>query len=179
MLFAVLLALLLAGCRRKEEQQPSRPAPEPTAQATAVPTEESRIVEPQEIESEEEIIPEGMVKSYLTGEYVKEEIGSRRPVAFMMSNSRDAVPQSGIANAGVIYEAPVEGGITRLMAIMEDYDQLEKIGSMRSCRDYFIFYAAGGTGIFGGKRRFQHISTAALLQAARTGHALRGRQNMR
>lgn len=148
LLFAVLLALLLAGCRRKEEQQPSSPAPEPTAQATAVPTEESRIVEPQEIESEEEIIPEGMVKSYLTGEYVKEEIGSRRPVAFMMSNSRDAVPQSGIANAGVIYEAPVEGGITRLMAIMEDYDQLEKIGSMRSCRDYFIFYAAGFDAIY-------------------------------
>ena len=121
LLFAVLLALLLAGCRRKEEPQPSLPTPEPTAEATAVPTEEPRIVEPQEIESEEEIIPEGMVKSYLTGEYVKKEIGSRRPVAFMMSNSRDAVPQSGIANAGVIYEAPVEGGITRLMAIMEDY----------------------------------------------------------
>ena len=97
MLFAVLLALLLAGCCRKEEQQPSSPAPEPTAQATAVPTEESRIVEPQEIESEEEIIPEGMVKSYLTGEYVKEEIGSRRPVAFIPPTEWPAVPAIWVA----------------------------------------------------------------------------------
>lgn len=50
-------------------------------------------------------------------------------------------PQSGIANAGVVYEAPVEGDITRLMGIFEDYKDLERIGSVRSCRDYYIFYA--------------------------------------
>ena len=27
------------------------------------------------------------------------------------------------------------------MGIFEDYDNLEKIGSVRSCRDYYIFYA--------------------------------------
>ena len=81
------------------------------------------------------------VKSYLTGEDVPASIGRRRPVAVMLGNDRNGAPQSGLTNAGVIYEAPVEGQITRLMGIFEDYDNLEKIGSVRSCRDYYIFYA--------------------------------------
>lgn len=82
-----------------------------------------------------------MVKSYLTGLDVPESIGRRRPLAIMMSNIVNAVPQSGISSAGVIYEAPVEGDITRLMAVFEEYEGLERIGSVRSCRDYYIFYA--------------------------------------
>lgn len=84
---------------------------------------------------------EGQVKSYLTGLDVPEEIGRQRPLAIMLSNIVNAVPQSGISKAGVIYEAPVEGDITRLMALFEDYEGLERIGSVRSCRDCYIFYA--------------------------------------
>lgn len=84
---------------------------------------------------------EETVKSYLTGEEISSSQGRRRPVAVMLGNNIEGAPQSGTANAGVIYEAPVEGGITRLMAIFEDYDSLQKIGSVRSCRDYYIFYA--------------------------------------
>ena len=82
-----------------------------------------------------------MVKSYLTGEDVPESIGRRRPIAVMLGNDVNGAPQSGIANAGVIYEAPVEGSITRLMAIIEDYDNIPRIGSVRSCRDYYLRYA--------------------------------------
>ncbi|MDY5664493.1 MAG: DUF3048 domain-containing protein, partial [Blautia sp.] len=82
-----------------------------------------------------------MVTSYLTGEEVPAGIGRRRPIAVMMGNDINGAPQSGTANAGVIYEAPVEGGITRLMAIIEDYDSLGRIGSVRSCRDYYLYYA--------------------------------------
>lgn len=84
---------------------------------------------------------EMQVTSYLTGEDVPESVGRRRPIAVMLGNDTNGAPQSGTGNAGVIYEAPVEGGITRLMAIIEDYDNLERIGSVRSCRDYYIFYA--------------------------------------
>ena len=82
-----------------------------------------------------------VVTSYLTGENVSETIGRRRPVAVMLGNDSVGAPQSGTENAGVIYEAPVEGSITRLMAIIEDYDNILRIGSVRSCRDYFLFYA--------------------------------------
>lgn len=85
--------------------------------------------------------PEAAVKSYLTGENVSESISRRRPIAVMLGNDTNGAPQSGTENAGVIYEAPVEGGITRLMAVIEDYDNIPRIGSVRSCRDYFLFYA--------------------------------------
>ena len=89
----------------------------------------------------EEKQEEPQVKSYLTGENVPESIGRRRPVAVMMGNNSVGDPQSGIGHAGVVYEAPVEGNITRLMGILEDYGELERIGSVRSCRDYYLFYA--------------------------------------
>ena len=88
------------------------------------------------------------VKSYLTGEDVSVGIGHRRPIAVMLGNDTNGAPQSGTENAGVIYEAPVEGSITRLMAIIEDYDNIPRIGSVRSCRDYFLFYANEYDAIF-------------------------------
>lgn len=84
---------------------------------------------------------EGLVQSLLTGEYVDEETASKRPLAVMINNIVNANPQSGIGSAGVIYEAPVEGGITRLMAIFEDYSSVERIGSVRSCRIYYCYFA--------------------------------------
>lgn len=87
------------------------------------------------------VLADTMVKSYLTGLDVPESEGRVRPVAVMLNNIKQGCPQSGIANAGVVYEAPVEGDITRLMGIFEDYKDLERIGSVRSCRDYYIFYA--------------------------------------
>lgn len=72
------------------------------------------------------------VKSYLTGEDVSAGVGRRRPIAVMLGNDTNGAPQSGTENAGVIYEAPVEGSITRLMAIIEDYDNIPRIGSVQA-----------------------------------------------
>ena len=98
--------------------------------------------------STEALDPDAQVRSKLTGRLVDAEVGTKRPMAIMLNNIYDACPQAGIANAGVVYEAPVEGGITRLMGVFEDYDNLEKIGSVRSCRDYYIFYASGFNAIY-------------------------------
>ena len=144
--------VFLAGCsgnkKAKEEavvtEAPTEtPTPEPTADPTASP-------EPEPTVSPEpaEVLPEGMVRSYLTGEPVAEEIGRRRPAAVMINNIEACLPHWGISHAGVFYEAPVEGGISRIMAIFEDYDQVERIGSVRSCRNYFIFYASGFEAVY-------------------------------
>lgn len=82
-----------------------------------------------------------MVRSYLTGKSVPASIGRVRPAAIMLNNIYDALPQSGIGNAEVVYEAPVEGGITRLMGIFEDYQDVERIGSVRSSREYYVYFA--------------------------------------
>lgn len=59
-------------------------------------------------------------------------------IAIMIDNNSDAHPLSGVNEAKIIYEAPVEGGITRLMAIFAKHQQVEKVGPVRSARpDYF------------------------------------------
>ena len=83
----------------------------------------------------------GEMRSLLTGEWVPEEQGKKRPVSVMTENIPVAMPQYGLNKAGVIYECPMEGGLTRLMAIYEDYSGLDKIGNVRSCRPYFAYFA--------------------------------------
>ena len=51
----------------------------------------------------------------------------------MIENSPDARPQSGLDQAGVVYEAIAEGGITRFMAIYQEAKP-ELIGPVRSVR---------------------------------------------
>ena len=46
-----------------------------------------------------------------------------------------------VKNDQIMYEAPVEGGETRLMGIFGDYSSVEKIESIRSCRLYYIDWA--------------------------------------
>ncbi|MGN0383316.1 MAG: DUF3048 domain-containing protein [Eubacterium sp.] len=84
---------------------------------------------------------EGQAQSYLTGEWVNKKIANRRPYAIMINNINAALPQSGIEKAGVIYECPVEGGLTRLMAYFEDCSDISRIGSIRSCRLYYCYFA--------------------------------------
>lgn len=50
----------------------------------------------------------GMVQSYLTGKQVPASYGRKRPLAIMLENTPDALPQFGIENADVVYEAMVE-----------------------------------------------------------------------
>jgi len=156
LLVGALSVSLLAGCTmghtedttQEEEAVVEEPTPEPTEAPTPEPTEEPtpepEPVAPEEVEEEpQEPVPDGLCKSYLTGEYVDPAIGRRRPMSFMIDNSKAAVPQSGISNASIYYEAPVEGAYTRLCVTFEDYDNNFRIGPLRSCRDYFLSLTAG------------------------------------
>ncbi len=87
------------------------------------------------------VMADGTVTSYLTGKQVSEEVGRKRPIGVMFNNIQDAVPQYGIAKADVKVEAEVEGMITRIMGIMEDYADCGRIGSVRSARNYYYYFA--------------------------------------
>ncbi|HEX2988536.1 MAG TPA: DUF3048 domain-containing protein [Chloroflexota bacterium] len=63
------------------------------------------------------------------------------PLAVMVENMIDARPQSGLAKADVVYEALVEGGITRFMAVYKD-GKASEIGPVRSARHYYVYLAA-------------------------------------
>ena len=63
---------------------------------------------------------------------------SRRPVAVMISNSYDSLPQWGISQADILIEMLAEGRITRLLALFQDPSGIEALASVRSARPYFI-----------------------------------------
>lgn len=78
----------------------------------------------------------------LDGTGVTEELANRRPLAVMVENHPDARPQAGFADASVVFEAIVEGGITRFMAVYGPREA-KKIGPVRSARPAYVAYAAG------------------------------------
>ncbi len=96
----------------------------------------------EEVAEEEALpVPEGAL-SPLTGTYIKESWAKKRPVALMIENTTMALPQYGLSSCGVVYECPVEGGITRLMGISDTYHKLKQFGNIRSCRPYYVYLAA-------------------------------------
>lgn len=97
-------------------------------------------VSPSETTAPEDELPAGYVRSSLTNEPVTENVYLHRPVAIMVPMDKVAQPQYNISKAGIVYECLVEGSITRTMCVIEDWQGLDKIGNVRSARDYFIYW---------------------------------------
>lgn len=133
LLLAAVAAATLSACAPREE------APE-------VPEEPSVSVLAPEPEPEPE--PEPPYVNPLTGEGCWEDIARDRPVAVMLNNLKKALPQLGVSQADIIYEAPAEGGITRMLAVFQSVDGVGDIGSVRSARDYYISLALGHDALF-------------------------------
>jgi hypothetical protein len=82
------------------------------------------------------------VPSTLTGVSVSEDLAKRPTLSAQVENSPDARPQSGLINAGVIFEAIAEGGITRFNATWQE-EGPKVVGPVRSLRPYYIDWALG------------------------------------
>ncbi len=147
-------AALNVGCGKKTEEIARTQVPMPRETTNQQATSAPEILIRSDEEKEEELQEtsdyilfserkekDGMIRSFLTGQMVPAEQGNRRPIAIMMSNDKEARPQYGINRAGVVYEAPVEAEMNRYMAVIEDYDDLDRIGSVRSCRTYYTYFA--------------------------------------
>ncbi len=80
--------------------------------------------------------------SPLTGTKVPTEATTKQAVtAIMIENSPDARPQSGVKEAGVVYEAVAEGGITRFLTMHQE-NKPALIGPVRSLRMYYVDWLA-------------------------------------
>ncbi len=75
--------------------------------------------------------------SRLTGVEIPIELNLRPVTGIMIENSADARPQSGLKDAGIVYEAIAEGGITRFLALFQS-EQPDYIGPVRSIRPYYL-----------------------------------------
>lgn len=134
--FWLILILLLAGCGKKDEVPPPEPEPEPKDTYEVLPPEP----EPE---------PEGPAGTNpLTGLPMEPELESRRPIAVMLNNLKAAQPQLGISQADIVYEVPVEGGITRMLGVYQSVEDVEILGSVRSARPYFVELALGHDAIY-------------------------------
>ena len=136
LLITLSSALLVTGCGKDKKPE----VIEETI-ATETPTDvPEEVVTPEQTVSD--VPPEtGMFRSPLTNQWVSEEVSSLRPLAVMVPNDKGALPHYNLSNADILYECLVEGEITRLMAIYGDWTNLERIGNLRSCRDYFVYWA--------------------------------------
>ena len=85
---------------------------------------------------------------YLNGKTVTLEEQQKRPVAIMVNNIKNCLPQAGISYGDMFYECSAEGGITRLMMLTTDYESIPLVGSIRSSRDYFIDFLANHEAIY-------------------------------
>lgn len=86
--------------------------------------------------------PAPVYYSPLTGNKVSDEAATKQMVtAIMIENSPDARPQSGLKQAGIVYEAIAEGGITRFLALYQEAKP-QLIGPVRSLRMYYVDWLA-------------------------------------
>ena len=140
-LVALSSSLLLFGCGNKEDK-----AAETVVQPIVEPIVEKQPEEApdasEETEDETDLPPEeGMVRSTLTNEWISGSIEDARPIAVMSPNDSSTLPHYNFSKADLLYECPVEGGITRSMAVFKDWESLDRIGNVRSSRDYFVYWA--------------------------------------
>jgi len=125
----VLVAMGTASCGSTEpgESEPGEPV-------VAEPDPEDTEPEPEEPTETEN---RNMVPNVLTGIDTDEELLERRPFLISIDNHVGARPQSGLSRADLLYELPVEGGITRFLGVFWTQD-VDKIGPVRSARHYHI-----------------------------------------
>ncbi len=81
------------------------------------------------------------IYSPLTGAETDETHAKRPVTAVMIENSPDARPQSGLKDAGIVYEAVAEGGITRFIALYQE-SRPGLVGPVRSVRPYYVEWAS-------------------------------------
>ncbi|MCE9585985.1 DUF3048 domain-containing protein [Candidatus Uhrbacteria bacterium] len=84
---------------------------------------------------------EALTERRLDGVLVSPSIATLAPRAVMIENHPDARPVSGLSKASIVIEAPVEGGITRYMALFAASTTLPQVGPVRSARPYYVDWA--------------------------------------
>ena len=132
------MGLLLSGCGKKEE--------ETTPQTTEAPTTTEPETTTKEIKRPADYTGN---MDPLTGiENLSDAAVGKKPVAVMINNVRDALPQYGVEQAEIMMEMHVEHNLTRMMAIYPDYTNCPDICSVRSCRYYYPIFAAGFDAVY-------------------------------
>lgn len=125
-IFALLLVLTGIGGGVWAYLHSEKPAPTPVV------AEAKKEDPPKEV----------LIYSPLTGNTVSKEQSELPVTGIMIENSPDARPQSGLNQAGVVFEAIAEGGITRFLTLWQE-TQPDYVGPVRSVRPYYVDWLEG------------------------------------
>jgi len=96
-------------------------------------------------------VGQGSFINPLTGLRTVNDVSRNRPVAVSISNQRGALPTNatnGISQADIVYELLVEGGITRMIGLYQDFSNVGVVGSIRSARHYTVQIAEAYDAMF-------------------------------
>lgn len=131
LVLGVLLALAVTtiGCGKEEADAQDGNTPNNTETVADVAVEGEEEVP--------EVLPDGMARNELSGELIDESLANQRPIAVMIDNESIALPHYGLTQADLVYEmvnSTENGRVTRLMAMVKDYDNLGQFGNIRSAR---------------------------------------------
>lgn len=143
LLLIFIFAAALCACGQGGIPNPIIPDSAPSSAVQGTPSPEASEERPGSIVPTDDSQPprEGMTRSRLTNEWVEEDVAAVRPIAVIIPNEQNAMPQYNISRASVVYEANVEGRMSRMMALFEDWQDLTKIGNVRSLRTYYAYWA--------------------------------------
>lgn len=155
LLTLALSLLLVTSCADTKETEIKTPPPSENTPVVEqeteneIPEEQVNAIPESEFVQEPENEPEEIKYiNPLTGLQSQKDLTNVRPIAVMINNLKQALPQIGISEADIIYETLEEGGITRLLCVYNDYSDIPEIGSVRSARDYYIDIADAHDAIF-------------------------------
>lgn len=123
-IFLLILGAIGGGAYAMLKKPAPKPAPVPVVEKKVEPPKETPIYSP------------------LTGVPVSKEQSELPVTAIMIENSPDARPQSGLNQAGVVFEAIAEGGITRFLTLWQEA-QPDYVGPVRSVRPYYVDWLEG------------------------------------
>ncbi len=88
------------------------------------------------------VVLERVARHPLSGEWLNEPVTLPRVYGVMVENHLDSWPQSGLEDAFLVIEAPVEARLPRLLAFFSEEQVIDKIGPIRSARPYYLDWNA-------------------------------------
>ncbi len=139
---SLLMLVSLFGCSQESPVTTQEEVASTEPEAVVVTTEEPASVDPEPVPQ----LPENM--NPLTGLECDASLAGKRPAAIMFNNLREALPQIGLSSCDIIYEVLAEGGILRLEGVVQNYQAIPKIGSVRSARPYYVELATAYDAIY-------------------------------
>ncbi|WP_027431942.1 DUF3048 domain-containing protein [Lachnospira multipara] len=124
-LFSSMMILNLGACGKKKAQEAETETETETEETTQEQTEAPEVVDVVDVNSK------------------------TRPFAISINNVYPATTvQRGLNKAFLIYEIPVEGGQTRLLAFFKDVEEDLQVGTVRSARHNMLDYCFESDAIF-------------------------------